>query len=103
MFKTIGGSELGDRNWQATTQAVLRFVAPGLHGKKSTKRLLNQSNRKWLYGRYPQGDNYGRDGNLNHQCTQRSTRRGVCLRQGTSDRVKVVCEWGCDDLLQIEQ
>jgi len=30
----IGGSELVDRNRQATTQAVQRIVAPGLHEKK---------------------------------------------------------------------
>ena len=38
MFKTIGGSELVDRNRQATTQAVRWYVASGLHGKKSNKR-----------------------------------------------------------------
>ena len=38
MLKTIGGSELLVRNRQATTQAVQRYVAPSLHGKKSNKR-----------------------------------------------------------------
>jgi len=38
VFKTIGGSELVDRNRPATTQAVQRFVTPGLHEKRSNKR-----------------------------------------------------------------
>jgi len=39
-----------------------------------------------------QGDDYGGDGNPNHQCTQRPMRRGGCSRQGASGRVKVLDE-----------
>jgi len=52
--------------------------------------LVSQQDVPIFDCRYPQGDNYGGDGNPNHECAQRPMRRGGCLRQGISGRVKVV-------------